>query len=79
MVDCYFYNKNITDFSLYKNLLLIDSKAYDSQLFYSSTNSDTFPIIFNKIYSKTKLLKKYDPFLNQSHLSVGLEKKLNNL
>ena len=35
------------DISNFKNLLLIDSIVSESELFYSSSNSKTFPIIYS--------------------------------
>lgn len=43
------YNKNITDFSICSNLMLIDAQIYDAELFYSSVNSSTFAIKYDKV------------------------------
>ena len=53
------FNNNV-DTSNIKNLLLIDSIVSESQLFYDSSNSNTFPIIYsnNSIIYNNNLLSK---------------------
>ena len=40
-----------------KNIVLIDNSIQDSQMFFSSVNIDTFPIIYSYSSTKTELLK----------------------
>ena len=40
---------------VYKNVLLIDSEVKDAQLFASSANDDTFPVIYSSRSTKTEL------------------------
>ncbi len=53
MIENFTYDRNINDYSLYKNLMLIDAKIYDAELFYNSANSDTFAILYNDISLNT--------------------------
>ena len=50
MTENFFYNKSTSDFSTYSNLILIDSQIYDSDLFYSSANQNTFVIKYNRVF-----------------------------
>ena len=71
------YDKNITDFSSYSNILLIDAQIYDSDLFYSSANSNTFPIKF-KILSKVNLDNNKHNILNNTESDLfGVEEIYN--
>ena len=45
------------DISGCKNVLLIDNEVKDAQLFYSSVNADTFPVIYSVASTKTELLE----------------------
>jgi hypothetical protein len=60
MVENIIYDKNISDYSNYTNLLLIDAQIHESDLFYSCVNSNTYPIKYNiisKIDSDKKVYK----------------------
>ncbi len=59
MIENFTYDRNINDYSLYKNLMLIDAKISDAELFYNSANSDTFAILYNDISSNV-FYEEYD-------------------
>ena len=56
-----------------KNVLLIDNSVKDAQLFASSANADTFPIIYTNTSTKTELLELLKTtFANSTLDRIGL-------
>ena len=62
------FNNNV-DTSNIKNVLLIDSIVSESQLFFDSSNLNTFPIIYSNNSSKEDFIK-----LLENKFKNGLEK-----
>jgi hypothetical protein len=57
------YDRSITDFSSYTNVILIDRRVIQSNIFFTSCNSTTFPIIYNfssSSYEVQELLAKFN-------------------
>ena len=72
----YWVKKTSLDFpnntTNYKHLLLIDGNVKDSELFVSSVNEYTFPIIYSSIYTKIKLLELLKTTLFSSIERIGI-------
>ena len=79
----FYFNENISDFSNFTNLMLIDNDVAKNDIFINSSNLSTFPLIYFKISNfkeKNELFNKINlpsdlPYLPESDLPNDLIKK----
>ena len=63
------YDRTITDFSSYTNVLLIDEHIIQSNIFYTSCNNTTFPIKYNSFCSSSDVSELLSKFNNNIRLA----------
>ena len=63
------YDRTITDISSYTNVLLIDEHIIQSNIFYTSCNNTTFPILYSSFCSSSDVFDLISKFNNNVRLA----------
>jgi hypothetical protein len=64
----------------FTNIILVDSDVSSYQIFINSVNSDTFPIVYSTMSSKTELLELLQTnFTNISRIGLVFSSSLGNM
>ena len=73
------YDKTITDFTMYTNVLLIDRSVKQNKIFYNSANSITFPIMYMSLCNSLDIIELLSKFNKNIRLAFVFEHNINSI